>query len=338
MLAIDNRTLFAAERTIVMDKTGEKSWVVVVKATFLVRKDGTTELAEEQLPPLYSAEHHGDPGSSSIRYEADMIPSKQGTDVIVNALAYSPHGKAVDLVDVAMMVGPLQKRLRVFGDRVWDGGLTGMIASTPIRFDRKPIVFERAFGGWDKSDPDPQRHRLYSPNPIGTGFATRSSQLVGQLLPNVELPAQLISRWDDRPPPAGFGAIASYWSPRLERGGTYDDAWLKSKFPLLPDDFDPRFHQCALPDQQVAGYLRGGEGVSLLNLTESGVLSFTLPKVALAFTTRFGKEQEEHRATLQSVVIEPEVPQVIMVWHSALACHHRLDDLDVTIIRQKRYV
>ena len=31
----------AAERTIVMDKAGEKSWVVVVKATYRVRSDGT---------------------------------------------------------------------------------------------------------------------------------------------------------------------------------------------------------------------------------------------------------------------------------------------------------
>jgi hypothetical protein len=148
----------------------------------------------------------------------------------------------------------------------------------------------------------------------------------------------LISGWDDRPPPAGFGAIASYWSPRLEWAGTYDEAWMEKKFPLLPDDFDIRFHQGALPDQLVDGYLRGGEVVALKNLTESGSLQFRLPKVYLTFSTHFGMQKQEHRASLQTVVIEPDVPQVILVWQTSLACHHLLDHLDETIIREKSYV
>jgi hypothetical protein len=339
VLALDNKTPFSAERTIVMDKSGEKSWVVVVKATFDVDERGKTELSPEQKPPLFSAEHIAEPGSSSIRYEAEMLPSKGATDVILNAKAYAPKGKPAEFVDVGMAVGPLKKYLRVFGDRVWTMGVVGQPTfSAPAKFEQKPIIFERAFGGWDRTDPDPQRQQMYWPNPIGSGFATRASNLEGQPLPNVEVPTQLISTWKDRPPPGGFGAIASYWSPRIECGGTYDATWQKSKFPLLPDDFDSRFYRCALPDQQVVGYLRGGEDVALLNLTQSGSLRFSLPKVFLAFTTRFGKHKEEHRATLQTVIIEPDYPRVIMVWHTTLACHHRLDDLDRTIIRQKRYV
>jgi hypothetical protein len=113
---------------------------------------------------------------------------------------------------------------------------------------------------------------------------------------------------------------------------------MENKFPLLPDDFDSRFHQCAPPDQQVAGYLRGGEVVALENLTESGRLQFYLPKVHLAFSTHFGRQRQEHRASLQTVVIEPDVPQVILVWQTSLACHYLLDDLDKTIVSEKRYI
>ena len=339
MLQLDNRTPYAAERTIVMDKTGEKRWVVAVKATYKVSGDGATELSEVQKPPLYSAEHIGEPGQSSILYEADLIPTKPATDVIVNGHAYAPAGRPAHSVDVSIRVGPVKKRLRVFGDRHWDKGFPGGLKqSSTATFERMPITYERAFGGWDKTDPDPAKQRLYPQNPIGSGFATKEHHLEGHPLPNVEDPSHLVSGWNDRPSPAGFGAIASYWSPRLDWAGTYDDAWMERKFPLLPDDFDNRFHQCALPDQQVGEYLRGGEMVALENLTESGSLQFCLPKVHLTFLTYFGSQKREHRASLQTVVVEPDGPQVILVWQTSLACHHLLDELDETIVREKRYI
>lgn len=339
MLQLDNRTPYAAERTIVMDKVGTKSWVVAVKATFDLGPNGVTGLSDLQQPLLYCAEHYGEPGKSSIRYEADLIPSKRATDVLVNGWAHAPAGKPTHAVDVSLRVESLEKRLRVFGDRHWGLGFPGRLKpSSPTRFERMPITYERAFGGWDQTDPNPARQRLDPRNPIGSGFATKEKHLEGRALPNVEHPGQLISSWNDRPAPAGLGAVASHWSPRLEWAGTYGDEWMKSKFPLLPDDFDDRFHQCALPDQQVGGYLRGGEEVMLENLSESGRLRFCLPKIYLAFSTRFGKDKVEHRAALQTVVIEPDASRLVMVWQTSLGCHHTLDQLDATVIREKQYV
>lgn len=339
MLQLDNRTPYAAERTIVMDKAGVKSWVVAVKATFDLAPSGAIALADVQQPVLYSPEHRGEPGKSSIRYNADLIPSKRATDVMVNGHAHAPAGRAAQSVDVSLQVESVRKRLRVFGDRHWGLGFPGFLKpSSATRFERMPITYERAFGGWDQTDPDPARQRLDPRNPIGSGFATEEWHLEGRALPNVELPGLLISSWNDRPPPAGFGAIASYWSPRLEWAGTYGDDWMKRKFPLLPDDFDDRFHQCALPDQQIDGCLRGGEEVVLENLSESGRLRFCLPRIYLAFATRFGKNKVEHRGSLQTVVIEPDASRLVMVWQTSLSCHHTLDELDETVVREKRYV
>ena len=260
MLQLDNRTPYAAERTIVMDKAGVKSWVVAVKATFDLAPSGAIALADVQQPVLYSPEHRGEPGKSSIRYNADLIPSKRATDVMVNGHAHAPAGRAAQSVDVSLQVESVRKRLRVFGDRHWGLGFPGFLKpSSATRFERMPITYERAFGGWDQTDPDPARQRLDPRNPIGSGFATEEWHLEGRALPNVELPGLLISSWNDRPPPAGFGAIASYWSPRLEWAGTYGDDWMKRKFPLLPDDFDDRFHQCAAgsADRRVPAWRRG---------------------------------------------------------------------------------
>jgi hypothetical protein len=110
---------------------------------------------------------------------------------------------------------------------------------------------------------------------------------------------------------------------------------MEHKFPLLPDDFDPRFYQAAPGDQQVPGYLSGGEEVELENLTPGGSLKFRLPRTDLWFRTRFGRDRRLHAAQLQSVTIEPDVPRVVMMWHSTLDCHALLDRLDVTLVRER---
>lgn len=50
---------------------------------------------------------------------------------------------------------------------------------------------------------------------------------------------------------AGFGATPRHCAPRIALGGTYDDNWLNTRWPLLPHDFDEQFWNCAPPDQQL---------------------------------------------------------------------------------------
>jgi len=70
-----------------------------------------------------------------------------------------------------------------------------------------PVVYERTYGGFDRTDPDPSRHRMYAPNPVGVGFATRSAHLEHTPGPNVVVPGKDLAKAG----PAGFGAIASHW-------------------------------------------------------------------------------------------------------------------------------
>jgi hypothetical protein len=336
MWALDNQTPYAAEPTWTVDKNSVKSWVVVVKGTFDILPDGSTRLAEKQEEPLYGPVYVGEPGKSSIIHEADFVHSKRNTDILLNGHAYAPGSKPLRRVEVAMTVGSLTKRLLVFGDRRWESGpLGGLSISSPEPFLKIPLTYERAFGGWDTRSEDASEHRLEPRNPIGTGFATRREHLVDQLLPNVEDPRRPIGSWKDRPYPAGFGAIASYWTPRKEYAGTYDDRWMKERFPEWPEDFDIRFFQTAPEDQQAPGFLRGGEPVELVNLHPDGVLAFSLPRITLGFTTRFGKEQVHHPAKLHTVILEPDGPRLILVWHTNLPCHHRADELDETFIFEK---
>jgi hypothetical protein len=336
MWALANRTPYAAERSWVQDKDANKIWIVVVKATFDIAPDGSARLADDQVPVLRAATHRGEPGAGSVIYDGDLLGVKTRTDVLLNASAWSLDGPVTSL-DVRMRVGPLSKQLRVFGDRVWDRGLiAGVDMSPPQRFESMPITYERAFGGWDRGSENPVDHRLESRNPVGTGFGVRAEHCRGKRLANVEYPSATIGSWKDRPAPAGFGAIDCHWSPRRELAGTYDERWRTQRFPLWAEDFDPRYHNCAPHDQQPDGFLRGGEAVELVNLSRHGVLTFALPRVYPFFQTRFGRSVVEHRAQLATVILEPDGPRVIMAWQTSLVCNHKVDELDTTVVTEKR--
>jgi hypothetical protein len=333
----DNQTPFAADHSWVRDKDGAEVWVVAVKATFLVRPDGTTEVAPEQVPVTLVPKFRGDPAASSLLYDSDLYHTKPTTDVLLNGHAYAPGGKPTTRVDVTMKVGPVRKTLRVTGDRVWEiGNLTARI-SEPKPFEKMPLTYERAYGGRDETGDDPKKHTWEVRNPVGAGFAAHSRNLADKPLPNVEDPGHLVGLLSMHTRPAGFGAIASHWQPRVKWGGTYGEKWLKERQPLLPEDFDERFYLCAPVDQQTPKYLKGGEEVELINLTPGGLLRFTLPRLAFGFTTRFSTgEVVRHRGKLHTVILEPDVPRVLMVWHSHLPCHPKVLKLQRTTITQKK--
>ncbi len=117
---------------------------------------------------------------------------------------------------------------------------------------------------------------------------------------------------------------------------------MKQRKPLLPLDFDDRYHQCAPADQQADPHELAGGRVELVNLTASGVLRFDLPKVYLGMTTSFGSHvrvpDREHRCVLHTVLVEPDASRLVLVWQSSLACHRNVDDIERTRIVEKAYV
>jgi len=334
-----NETPYAAERTLTTDLEGRDTWLVVVKGTFLIQPDGSTELAPKQVPVYQDIEHRGDTELTSLLYETDMVLGKPNTDLLLEGHGHAPHGVETDRLDVRLQVGSIKKAARVWGDRVWKRGRMGRLKLTdPLPFLKMPLLWERAYGGTDKRGPDPESHDWEPRNPVGAGFAVEADHLEGRAAPNVEDLADLISSWKHRPRPVGFGPVARHWLPRRAFAGTYDEDWEKHRFPLLPTDFDERFNQLATEDQQASGHLRGGEAAELINLTPSGILRFTLPKIALRFETRIGSESIESRPALHTVILEPDVPRVLMVWQTSVPCHGRKLKIRWTRITEKKYV
>lgn len=332
MWALDNRTPYAVERTWSRDRNGWHQWIVAVKATYVLGAEGPV-LAEEQVPPLLVPEYSGEPGQSSLRYDADLVPLKPGTDIIVNGTAYAPGNQPSTEFAIGLGIHGRRKVLRVLGERHWERGMMGLRPSAPRPVTQVPIVYERAFGGWDRTHSDPARQQWDARNPVGRGLFGPSADRLGQPLHQLEY----LMGDPEKTGPAGFGAIDSFWSPRRELAGTYDETWRQKRHPLLPLDWNPRCLQCAPQDQQTDRPLRGGEVIELFNLTPEGRLQFSLPRVYLTFTTHIDGRVEEHRAQLATVIVEPDLRLLKMVWNTVLLCRNEGDYLDRTIIRQKRY-
>ena len=323
MLQLKNRTHFTATLFSAPDPEGIETLFAIVKGTFTLGP--RVEEAEKQTPILVADRFHGDPLKTSVTEPADVGLVKPGTDVLLFGHAYGPGGRPTTHAEVSLRIGPIEKRVAVFGDRRWGGTVLTRI-SAPEPFDRMALVWERAFGGTETLPGDPHRSDGEDRNPVGAGFRSRMSgrKLEGIALPNLEDPARLISSPGDRPAPVCFGAVAPHWKPRPKYAGTYDAAWLQDRAPYLPKDFDSRFLQIAPEDQQIPGYLKGGEPVEVVGATPSGALRFNLPARRVDVVFRLDSGEERKSANLDTVILRPDESRLVLVWRAALPCDKRL--------------
>ena len=66
--------------------------------------------------------------------------------------------------------------------------------------------------------------------------------------------------------------------------------------------------------------LRGGEPVSLTNLSPHGEIRFRLPTVVLDVSVSVSGRAETLEPRLETVLLEPDDERMSLVWRSALAC------------------
>src|SRR5262249_36495549 len=105
-------------------------------------------------------------------------------------------------------------------------------------------------------------------------------------------------------------------------------------FPFLPADFDDRYYQSAPADQQT-DYLRGGESVSLFNLTPQSRTDFKLPTcdVPISFYPKTGDETEV-KPLCDTLILEPDLGRFMMLWRAALPLRKNMYEIAQVIIGQ----
>jgi hypothetical protein len=327
---LHNTTPFTVATVLALDGSAAETLAVVVKGTYDVRNN-RVRLHDQQEPVQLADGYRGDPARSSLLCAGERVLHKSATDVILTGNAYADRAGCRQ-VDVSLRVGPIAKTVRVFGDRVW-ASKAGDLPSEPARFDRVPLIYERAFGGVD----DSAGERLDA-NPAGVGFRGRGSRLplAGAPLPNLEDPRHPIRGAHDRPPAVGFGFVAPFWTPRRQFAGTYGPDWLQTAAPLLPSDYDDRYQQVAPADQVCPGFLRGGEKVEIGNASPRGRLAFALAAPTLGIEVQIAGDTTPLAVNLDTVVVDGDRETVTMTWRGHRSVHGQVHDVEAVRIAAER--
>lgn len=320
MLQVDNRTPYAATLAVFPSPQGVECAYAAVKITYDI-SSGRPALAGRQAGFLAADVYWGDPTATSLRAAADLSLLKPSTDVLVTGRAVAAQG-AVDALEVSLRVGEVRRHLLVFGERSWQR--KGEPPSAPRAFERMPLRWELAFGGMSR--PHPEHPPEGEPrNPVGRGFvASWDDDPEGLPLPCIEDPDARITCPQDRPEPAGFAPLAPVWFNRARHAGTYDAAWQKQRAPYLPLDFNPLFLQAAPPALIPPRRLEGGEGVELLGMSAGGPLRFDLPRPDLQLAFDFAGKFIQAEPLLDTVLIEPDMARLQMVWRAELVVDKHL--------------
>jgi hypothetical protein len=330
-----NATAMQAGYTLGMKPDGHELLVVCVKGTFNIPQNGEElRLLEKQVPLIEADVFTGEPGFSAPIYESDYPPHKPRCDVLLHGSAYAPGGKPATKVTVSLQIGPISKSFNVVGHRFWKKGLISVSASRPKPFTVMPISYDNAFGGVDKTHKNPSKHKAYLTNPIGVGFHSNLKMefIEGKPLPNTEEPDKPVTKPNGTYRPMAFGPVGRGWLPRYKLAGTYDQNWLDNIFPFLPPDFDEAYYQSAPSDQQMP-YPKGGEKVTLINLTPEGKMHFYLPKIEMPieFSLKNG-ERRETQGVIDTVIIEPDNKRFMIVWRASLTLKKNIFEVSQVIV------
>ncbi len=288
------------------------SLVLVVKGTYTGVDNGVCTDAPAQRP-VHGEIHWDDDPAASLRFDTDFAVFKPRAECYLAGNAQAPRGVPTPAVEVSFRVGPVLKSLRVTGDRATP-------ESSPAPFTAMPLRWERAFGG--------SSHRA---NPVGVGLdVVDTPEGRRRPVPNLENPHGT----SDRSDPWGAFPLAMHWSPRDGLVGTYDDRWLRTRWPWLPDDLNWRFYNSAPADQQIDGYWRGDEEVGWQHLhPERTRIRSRLPgETARCFALLRRGDVEEFREVvlrLDTIVIDGDEDAVLCSWRGALeVADQKASDVD----------
>lgn len=302
---LQNLTAFPHVPAAFYDARGREVFALYVKATMRL---SSGEPHPEPLPV-----HTADVvfASGAVRYPSDLVPEKNGTDIVCNGSVYAPGGQPAPSCSAELQVGDVRAAVWAFGRRRWERVGDGWRISEPEPFRVLALGMENAFGG-----------RGDLRNPMGRGYfdRTRCGSPEGLELPHLEREAEgeQVRSPGDRPAVAGFAAVAPHWEPRRSLAGTYGETWKRTRAPLMPDDMNVRFWNAA---QLVsARALVGGESIVLRNLTPSGRLETVLPRVPV----RVRIDDREVRPALDLVVLEPDEDRIALTFRMSIDVTGRL--------------
>jgi hypothetical protein len=302
------------------DAEDRRHHVIVLKGAYEIVNGQSLKLAPEPKPLTMADEYYGDPTKTSLKRESDLAPFKPRTDVhFVDPVAFAPGGKPAARWQVRVQVGPVQKALRVTGQRQWVRKFAaGWKLTAPEPVAEVQLRYENAFGGfWQHKE----ENGVWEENPLGKGFVNPKYLDASRPVPapQIEAPDEPVTELGKAYKPQGLGPLARAWQPRRRKAGTFDYAWLKQRWPGLPQDFSDEHYNSSHPELVAPAHFRGDEAVSLQGLSPEGTLAFRLPGHRVLVALRFANGRGLPAAMfLDTVEIDAGRRQCSLVWRMRL--------------------
>jgi uncharacterized protein YjbI with pentapeptide repeats len=269
---------------------------VIAPGKPLTLPDGAPGLAQGALTADTYADEDVERAGECL-YPGDFADWKPKADVMLRGTCHAPGGEPVTECPVRLSVGRWSKTLRVIGRRNWTSDARDAAMTKPTPFTTMPVDYAHAFGGPGNAA-----------NPVGA---------TGRELPSVEHAGRVIEARRDDFGPAGFGPINPAWAPRAGKVGTkYDARWKKTRAPWVAEDFDWTHFNAAPLDQQLDGYLRGDEQVSLQNLhPTAAVLETRLPGIRVrVFVQDLEGRFREVSMNLDTLFVDVDAGKLYLTW------------------------
>lgn len=335
-MELQNRLPFPAMAFRQFDAEGELDCIVSVRATFTHVQDGIMEIAREQESFQWEDAYEDDPHQTVLLRQSDLTPDKPGTDISFLGNAWSPSTEPQKSWHASIRVGDVSKEIEACGQRFWKPVLQEKWAGFSAKEPR------RAIRDWVLTDPEPARQvavrwtNAFGGTIPGTGDTETDTPAdvdrrnpLGCGIVNIDIPAdtphvrapQITSPgerldWKEAPEPQGLGLVSPWWRSRQQYTGTYDDAWVAERHPLLPRDFDKRFWQAAHPDLIATPHLKGDEDYELVNLSsEHPVAKGSLPGLTLGVHCSREDRDEWHVLKLDGVQFDwRNDGRVLLTW------------------------
>jgi hypothetical protein len=113
---------------------------------------------------------------------------------------------------------------------------------------------------------------------------------------------------------------------------------MRDRMPLLPADFDERFHVCVPPDQWSLHPLRGDETIELHNVTEDGLLRVELPRIAPGFSSVSSGVRSHHRTHLDTILVDADLMRVELTWRAAVRIPRKREMLQKIVVLEKTLI
>lgn len=317
-----NLTTFLFGAKVVSRRPPQLEMAMIVRGTFMLRPNERVAplegphgglLEQGPLTAEVFAEDDEDRVGGCL-YPGDFADHKPHAEVFLVGSCHPASGKPVRECGVRFAVGSWSKTLLVVGDRRW--GALG--PSKPEPFEKMPLGWDRSFGG-----------PKYEKNPSGKGHGTAE-------LPNVESAAARVLNKSDRPEPAGFGPLNPWWPQRAAKTAK---AMHTAHPPYFAKDVDWTRFNAAPPDQQLPGFLRGDEDISLQNLHPSAAnFSSRLPALRIrAFAKDAGGSVHEARMNLDTLLVDTDKTHLVLTWRGYVPCAETdLSDVKTVLIASEK--